>query len=279
LDEFFEGMPQAAKRIALEGLFGATPDRVTARIKADPDFAYTFCGFRKFLEQDLGIHGTGGAKSKHGEGKRMILKTAARGLISRNYAYGRMMRVNFREHIRLTIHPSANGRPGIMQKFSINLIGASDWGTPWHNCALLQKDGTWTLIRKCDAEKRNLTLATFQAASGALPYFAEVPPDSSAALPSDTDHAAKHDPNLRMATGADGLDTVVGGDGTGVTVEADEYDPSKYTFKTKRHDDDGGDDAGSSSCSEVDIEDAKDIYSAVMATSGSADNVTAAAAA
>jgi len=46
---------------------------------------------------------------------------------------------------------------------------SSSWGTPWHNCALLKKNGEWELMRRNEAEKRNYKLI-----QGESPYFEEV---------------------------------------------------------------------------------------------------------
>eukprot|EP01127_Copromyxa_protea_P013457 TRINITY_DN3632_c0_g1_i3.p1 TRINITY_DN3632_c0_g1~~TRINITY_DN3632_c0_g1_i3.p1 ORF type:complete len:151 (-),score=22.33 TRINITY_DN3632_c0_g1_i3:10-462(-) len=52
------------------------------------------------------------------------------------------------------------------------MIPGSDmqWGTPWHNCAVLRKNGDWELIRKNMALVRGYEL---KETEDGLPYFVE----------------------------------------------------------------------------------------------------------
>ena len=181
LDEFFADSTDTTKRVALEALFGATPAKVIERIDNDPDFRENYTGFKGFLQTDLTLKPTG----LRDGGINSQLRNIARGLMGRNFAYGCMMRVLFREHIRFSIHPSSNGRTGLPggAKFSVSLVGASDWGTPWHNCALRRLDGSWELIRRSEAEQRGYSI---ERSATSLPYYVETSTPAASVAASTT---------------------------------------------------------------------------------------------
>lgn len=60
-----------------------------------------------------------------------------------NDAYANLVRCLFPDHIRLSIHAHSN-----VEKVGITLVKMAPesdilWGTPWHNCAVLKRTGTY----------------------------------------------------------------------------------------------------------------------------------------
>lgn len=158
LDIVFSNFEDDDKRVALVNLFGTTMENIAVEIENDSDFRETYCGFKKFMTEELIL--PEGIGNRHG---RKIITNTARGLMMRNYSYGRLMKVLFPHHVRLSIHPSK-----CLKKFSVNLVGKTDWGTPWHNCALLQPDGTFSLIRKKTADQKRFKLSK---TGDGLPFY------------------------------------------------------------------------------------------------------------
>jgi len=141
LDIFFPTMTHVEKREALEAIFGTTYENLDFHIKTKSDFLELYCGFGKFMTEELTLPEEWGNRRR----KRQI-DAVAKHMVMRNWAYAAMVKSLFPEHVRLSIHPSSN-----TFKFGVSLVTMSDWGTPWHNCALLRTDGTWVLIRRKQA--------------------------------------------------------------------------------------------------------------------------------
>lgn len=90
-----------------------------------------------------------------------------------NDAYGCLVECIFPEHIRLSIHPHTN-----VEKIGITLVPMTNnadmqWGTPWHNCALLRNNGQWELIRRNLAVQRGYILKEKEG----LSYYEEIQTD------------------------------------------------------------------------------------------------------
>jgi len=117
-----------------------------------------YCGFQRFLLDELIL--PNGVRDK--AGRRMVTERA-RQIMMRTFSYGNIMKILFPHHIRWSIHPSR-----CSTKFSINLVGRTDWGTPWHNCALLQPDGSYTLVRRKTAEEKGFELSKTEEG---LPFY------------------------------------------------------------------------------------------------------------
>jgi len=158
LDMFFGKFDDVGKRHALVNIFGTTPENIYEQIKEDSDFREVYCGFQRFLLDEIPL--PNGVRDK--EGRRLITDTARR-IMMRTFSYSNFMRILFPHHVRWSIHPSR-----CSTKFSINLVGRTDWGTPWHNCALLQPDGSWNLVRRKTAEEKGFKLSY---TDDNLPYY------------------------------------------------------------------------------------------------------------
>lgn len=166
LDVFFPGLNNDQTRVALEGIFGTTPEEVEHRIHDDPDFMEVYRGFKKFIGEEFQWFQDDATVAQ----KRADATKAARRLMLRNWAYGAFVKLLFPFHVRLSIHPSSN-----QAKFSVNMVGRTDWGTPWHNCAVLGRDGKWSLAHREDCERAGYQLTT--SAEG-YPYFAVIDPNA-----------------------------------------------------------------------------------------------------
>lgn len=158
LDLFFSDLNDNDKREALVNLFGTSQEAILHRVRTDPDFHEIYCGFKRFMQEELAVPPSWSGKKVDRE-----MATVAKKMMLRNYSYGNLVKILFPHHIRLSIHPSNN-----TTKFSVNLISHSTWGTPWHNCALLHPNGCWSLIRRKEAEETGCQLTM---SSEGLAYY------------------------------------------------------------------------------------------------------------
>jgi len=164
LEDFFPRTSVADKRDVLLRLFGQTIEFVKERIKNDPDFNRVYCGFKHFMMEELHFPHKTTWKIKRDKSSEH-----AKEMMRSNDVYGRLLECLFPHHIRLSIHPHSNVSKVGIQMTPIVPGADFQWGTPWHNCALLRKNGEWQLIRKNMAMSRGYKLIE----NGSLPYYLE----------------------------------------------------------------------------------------------------------
>jgi len=105
--------------------FGVTPLILEQRILTDPDVNFLYRGMIKFLEVDLAAYPYSSSNSLHKDAKRV-----AREMMFRNEAYSQLIREEFKDCIRLSMHPSINNGT----KYSFQLIPSPKaWTSPWHS--------------------------------------------------------------------------------------------------------------------------------------------------
>ncbi|OLN95253.1 Spore wall maturation protein DIT1-like protein 3 [Colletotrichum chlorophyti] len=114
-------------RRALLNTFGRSDYDPSTEISKNEDTCLTYRGYIKFLETDL-RHvypvGEDRSKSKFKSGIEYISKQ----MLQRGDAFARAVRENFRDHVRLSIHPSTGEN-----KISISPLPTSTYyTTPWH---------------------------------------------------------------------------------------------------------------------------------------------------
>lgn len=124
--------------------FGISAEELQKRILMDNDVNYLYRGMSIFMEQELALK-TFPSKSQLHKAAKLL----TREMMLRNEAYSGLVREEFQNHIRLSMHPSINAGA----KYSFQLIpsrAGKAWASPWH-CALLIEDGDYTTIHKKDA--------------------------------------------------------------------------------------------------------------------------------
>jgi pyoverdine/dityrosine biosynthesis protein Dit1 len=108
----------------------------------DADVNSLYRGMIKFMTEDLAM--------KNFASNTQLQKQAkitAKEMMFRNEAYSSLIRNEFPDNIRLSMHPSVNNGT----KFSFQLIPSKNaWTSPWH-CALLVNNGEYETIHRKDA--------------------------------------------------------------------------------------------------------------------------------
>ncbi|TKW52762.1 Spore wall maturation protein DIT1 [Colletotrichum tanaceti] len=134
-------------RRALLNAFGRADYDPSREISQNQDTCMTYRGYIKFLETDL-RHvypvGEDRSKTKFKTGIEYISKQ----MLQRGDAFARAVRENFRDHIRLSIHPSTGEN-----KIPISpLPAASHYTTPWHCSIAFDLSGAVTTGPRSDFE-------------------------------------------------------------------------------------------------------------------------------
>ena len=138
--------------------YGASPEELRAKVKrgaqdgATPEEIEThrhYLGPTRFLVEDSLFPGQ--TKSKNALQKECRAK--AYEVLRRSNAWTALIAEYFPEAVRLSIHPQACGS----QKLGIQLVGASNWLTPWHGVAV-DIGSNFVLMKRRRAEKLNAKL-------------------------------------------------------------------------------------------------------------------------
>ncbi|KAJ5616473.1 Pyoverdine biosynthesis [Penicillium hordei] len=134
-------------RRALLNQFGNPNLDVTKEIAEKDDTRLTYCGYTRFLKNDLRyIFPIGENRSSRKYLKDV--KYVAKQMIYRGSAFGAALERNFPDYLRLSIHQSTGEH-----KISISLLATStSYTTPWHCSVAFLADGTLTSGPKGDFE-------------------------------------------------------------------------------------------------------------------------------
>lgn len=143
--------------------FGITPEVLEQRILLDADTNSLYRGMIKFLTLDLAIQ-----EFPSNNQLQKKAKLLAREMMFRNEAYSHLVQHEFKDHIRLSMHPSVNNGT----KYSFMLIPSEKaFTSPWHCAIAIEKDGSIATIHKRDAIAKGYEIVN---QDGQPFYFQEV---------------------------------------------------------------------------------------------------------
>lgn len=133
------------------------------RIKTQSRHQTMFNGIHRFLIEEY--PNPDGQLSKNRV--RELCKPLTLQVIQRSEAWGRLISDCFPAALRLSIHPQAPHA----EKIGIRLAATSDlWITPWHGVAVQYPDGSFTLMKRAEAEATPGAVLV-QNAAGQPDYF------------------------------------------------------------------------------------------------------------
>lgn len=146
LKDFYSGVSSInTMREKVTEQFGVTDAVLDQRILMDADVNAIYRGMIKFLSLDLAIN-----SYPSNNQLQKAAKKVAREMMFRNEAYSTLIRHEFKDHIRLSIHPSTNNG----SKYSFQLIPSPKaWTSPWHCAIAMDRDGQYETIHRKDATK------------------------------------------------------------------------------------------------------------------------------
>lgn len=145
LEDLFDAPEFAGMREQLAAHYAEPLESLEARAEQFPHHRAMFNGIHRFLVEEYPERDATLSKTKIRERCRPL----AYQVIQRSDAWSRLIAECFPTALRLSIHPQdPHG-----EKIGIRLADAEDaWITPWHGVALRRPDGTFTLVKRSDAE-------------------------------------------------------------------------------------------------------------------------------
>ena len=132
---------------------------IDRKIKEDVNVRNVYCGFLRFLEEDLKYQDQMTELVSRTQRKNRI-KTIARQMMTRTESLTQLIQASCGNSVRLSIHGHNNQGP----KYAIDLLAASEsttfLTTPWHNVICCLADGTYRVCKnnEVDTEKFELVL-------------------------------------------------------------------------------------------------------------------------
>lgn len=144
-DFYSEKWNFAKLRSKMEDQFGITEDQLQYRIMYDQDVNFLYRGMIKFMSEELADKDFPTNSQRQKEAKRLV-----RRMMLRNEAYDNMVRHIFKDHIRLSMHPSVNNG----KKYSIKLIDSPyAKHSAWHSAIVLDGPDVITMHKRDAIEK------------------------------------------------------------------------------------------------------------------------------
>lgn len=158
LKDFYGGWNIASMRGKMGSQFGITEQDLQYRIMYDADVNYLYRGMIKFMSEELADK-----DYTSGSQRQKAAKSLVRRMMLRNEAYDNMVRHIFKDHIRLSMHPSVNNG----KKYSIKLIDSPyARHSAWHSAVVLD-NGVVHTMHKIDAISKGYELVTVDG----QPYY------------------------------------------------------------------------------------------------------------
>lgn len=151
----------ASMRAKLMDQFGISPEELERRILLDPDVNFLYRGMVRFMGEELAVK-----SFPSGNQLQKASKILTRGMMMRNEAYSNLVKEEFSQHIRLSMHPSVNNGA----KYSFQLIpGSRAFRSPWHTALCVASGGEYITVHKKEAEAQGMHLVN----KNGRPYFYE----------------------------------------------------------------------------------------------------------
>lgn len=149
LNDFYSGQ-LSTNRTKVMDQFAPTPEHLQQEILMNPDTNLLYRGMIRFMEEEL-------ISSKDWPSRNQLqvaAKKLTREMMFRNEAYSNLVKSEFSNSIRLSMHPSVNSGA----KYSFQLIpGSKVKHSAWHSAVYINGSNIETLHKK-DAVERGLVL-------------------------------------------------------------------------------------------------------------------------
>lgn len=142
VNDFYSGGGLDTKRDKIISQFGITPEKLEQDILMNPDVNYLYRGMIRFMEEEIATRNFPSRNQLQKEAKKI-----ARAMMFRNEAYSNLVKEEFKNHIRLSMHPSVNNGA----KYSFQLIPGNAKHSAWHSALVETNDG-WVTMHRKDAD-------------------------------------------------------------------------------------------------------------------------------
>ncbi len=149
-DFFSKDLSLATMRDKVIMHFGITSDELERRILFDKDVNTLYKGMIRFVTADIAMYDFASNSQLHKQAKIL-----ARNMMFYNEAYSKLVQDQFKDSIRLSMHPSINN--GV--KYSFQLIpGQNTHHSPWHAALVTDGTGTFSTMHRKDADEAGFQL-------------------------------------------------------------------------------------------------------------------------
>lgn len=140
--------------------FGTSPEKLQEEIMLNPDTNLLYRGMIRFMTEELATRSYVSASQS-----QKAAKILTRQMMLRNEAWSNLVKKEFANHIRLSMHQSVNNG----NKYSFKLIpGEKAVHSAWH-CAIFWDGNEYVTLHKKDAEEMGLHLVYVNG----RPYYYE----------------------------------------------------------------------------------------------------------
>lgn len=147
-DFYSSSLPEA--RNSVMSHFGISEEELQKRILFDVDVNYLYRGMMRFMEEELAPKSFPSKTQLH-----LAAKKLTRNMMMRNEAYSNLVKKEFSDYIRLSMHPSINNGA----KYSFQLIPSKNaHHSPWHSSLVIHKNGEYETLHKKDAIEKGYEL-------------------------------------------------------------------------------------------------------------------------
>lgn len=123
--------------------FGISEQQLEKEIMFNPDVNFLYRGMIRFMEEELATKTFPSKNQLTKEAKRMT-----RIMMVRNEAYSNLVKNNFGNSVRLSMHPSVNNGA----KYSFQLIPGNTRHSAWHSALVYDKDNNMSTMHRKDAD-------------------------------------------------------------------------------------------------------------------------------
>lgn len=148
LDSFYPTLDEG--RVKIMEQFGVSPEFIEAKILSDTDFNWLYNGMIIFMKQELAHK-----DFVSGNQRQKAAKALTRQMMMRNEAYSNLVKHEFGNMIRISMHNSVNSGA----KYSFQLIpGNNTKHSAWHCAILVNDDGTVATLHRIDAQNAGYQL-------------------------------------------------------------------------------------------------------------------------
>lgn len=143
LNDFYSQLMLSDKRNRLFQQFGIDEQMLQAKILYDPDVNYLYKGMVIFMQEEIAPRQEWVSNNQHHKAAKKLAKE----MMLMNEAYSNLVKHEFSNNIRLSMHPSVNNGA----KYSFQMISPESKHSAWHSTVLISKTNNITTTHKRDA--------------------------------------------------------------------------------------------------------------------------------
>lgn len=152
LNDFYSSSSLQTKRSKVIEQFGVDETHLEREILINPDVNFLYKGMIRFMSEELAMLPYNSGNQLHKAAKKL-----ARDMMFRNEAYSNLVRSEFSDKIRISMHPSVNSGA----KYSFQLINSPKaQHSAWHCAIVVHENNEVETIHRKEAEAKGYEMVT-----------------------------------------------------------------------------------------------------------------------